>query len=433
MEPNDAGLGRRTRFLTMLMLFLVSTFNYVDRTIISILQVPIKQELGLSDTQIGALTGLAFALFYTTLSLPIARLADRANRRNIIVISLVVWSAMTALSGLARNYLMLVLFRIGVAAGEAGSVPASHSTIADYFPAERRATALAVWGLSLPVGLMAGYGISGILAQHFHWRTVFAIVGGAGIAIAPLVWLLAKEPQRGRYDPPAVKDGPAPASVLESLRALAGKRVLWMLMLAAGMHGFTQYSLMNWTVPFYVRIHGMSLSQVGLYMGVASGVGGAIGMFVGGVAADRMGQRDEKWRVWVVGLSILGMAIAVSGQLLVANTNTSLVLGFLGNILMIAYYGPIVAVVQSLVSPRERAFIGALLLLVFNIIGLGLGPFLTGALSDFLSAEFGEQSLRWALLCCLLASTFAGLVFLWIGPVYGREVRSLTGVASRAS
>lgn len=433
MAPNDTRLEHRTRFLAMMMLFLISTFNYIDRTIISILQVPIKQELGLSDTQIGALTGLAFALFYTTLSLPIARLADRANRRNIIVVSLVVWSAMTALSGLARNYLMLVLFRIGVAAGEAGSVPASHSIIADYFPVERRATALALWGLSLPVGLMAGYGISGILAQHFHWRTVFALVGGAGIALAPLIWLLAKEPQRGRFDPPAVKDGPAPASVIESLKALAGKRVLWILMLSAGLHGFTQYSLMNWTVPFYVRVHGMSLAQVGLYMGVASGLGGAIGMSIGGIAADRLGQRDEKWRVWVIGLSVLGMAIAVSGQLLVSSTSASLVLGFIGSILMIAYYGPIVAVAQSLVSARERAFIGALLLLVFNIIGLGFGPFLTGALSDSLAPNFGDQSLRLALLCSLLASTIAGLVFLWIGPAYRREVRSIMGNASRAS
>lgn len=417
----------------MLMLFAVSTFNYIDRTIISILQVPIKQELGLSDTQIGALTGLAFALFYTTLSLPIARLADRSNRLNIIVISLTVWSAMTALSGLSRNYLMLVLFRIGVAAGEAGSVPASHSTIADYYPAERRATALAVWGLSLPVGLMAGYAISGILAQHFHWRTVFAIVGGAGIAIAPLVWLLAKEPERGRYDPPAVKEGPAPASVLESLKALSGKRLLWILMLSAGMHGFTQYSLMNWTVPFYVRLHGMSLSEVGLYMGFASGLGGAIGMFLGGFAADRMGQRDEKWRVWVIGLSILGMAAAVAGQLLVTDKTASLALGFCGSILMIAYYGPLVAVVQTLVSARQRAFIGALLLLVFNIIGLGLGPFLTGALSDALAAQFGQESLRWALVCSLASSTVAGLVFLWAGPAYRREVRGLVGMASRAS
>lgn len=432
MKPDVIDPERRTRLLTMLMLFLVSTFNYVDRTIISILQVPIKQELGLSDTQIGALTGLAFALFYTTLSLPIARFADRANRRNIIVASLVVWSGMTALSGLARNYAMLVLFRIGVAAGEAGSVPASQSMIADYYPAGRRATALAVWGLSLPVGLMAGYGISGVLAQHFHWRTVFAIVGGAGIAIAPLIWLFAKEPQRGRYDPPAVKAAPVRTSILESLRALAGRRVLCLLMLAAGLHGFTQYSLMNWTVPFYVRLHGMSLSQVGIYMALASGIGGAIGMFAGGFAADRLGQRDEKWRVWVIGLSVLGMAAVVLCQLLVTALDHSLTLGFFASVLMIAYYGPIVAVVQSLVSARERAFTGALLLLVFNIIGLGLGPFLTGVLSDVLSTAFGGESLRWALICSLLSSTIGGMIFLLIGPAYGREVRSLAGIASRA-
>lgn len=424
-EASESGAARRARFVSMVMLFLVSTFNYVDRTIISILQVPIKADLHLSDAQVGALTGLSFALFYTTLSLPIARLADRANRRNIIAVSLFVWSGMTALSGLARNYAMLVLFRIGVAVGEAGSIPASQSIIADYFPPHRRATALAIWGLSLPVGLMAGYGVTGRLAQVFDWRVVFAMVGGAGVMLTPLVVWLTREPPRGRFDPPVppAEASPAPAeSVMAVLRELAGKRVLRFLMVAAAFHGFTQYSLMNWTVPFYVRLHGMSLAEVGAYMALASGLGGAIGMFTGGTLADYLGLRDESWRVRVIGLSFLGTVAAALGQLLVRDLSLSLAFGFVCATLQIAYYGPIVAVVQALVSARRRAFAGALLLLVFNIVGLGLGPFLTGALSDYLTGLVGDQALRWALIVCLAGSAGAGFAFLAIGPAFRTEM-----------
>lgn len=424
-EEQESGAVRRARITSMVMLFIVSTFNYIDRTIISILQVPIKNELHLSDAQMGALTGLSFALFYTTFSLPIARLADRANRRNIIALSLFVWSGMTALSGLARNYAMLVLFRIGVAVGEAGSIPATQSIIADYYPPNRRATALAIWGLSLPIGLMAGYGLTGKLAQIFDWRVVFAMVGGAGVLFAPIMFFLTREPQRGRFDPPALAKDSDTSTLFGTLREMAGMRVLRFLMIAAALHGFTQYSLMNWTVPFYVRLHEMSLANVGFYMALASGLGGAIGMFFGGFLADRLGQRDERWRVWVIGLSFLATVVAGLGQLLAQSLNVSLAFGFLVAIFQIAYYGPIVAVVQTLVSARQRAFVGALLLLVFNIVGLGLGPFLTGALSDYLAGFFGEESLRWSMVACLASSAVAGVAFLWIGSAFRSEIQRI--------
>lgn len=420
-EP-EGDATRRARRFAMVMLFLVSTFNYVDRTIISILQVPIKAELHLSDAQMGALTGLSFALFYTTFSLPIARLADRSNRRNIIALSLFVWSGMTALSGLARNYAMLVLFRIGVAVGEAGSIPATQSIIADSYPPDRRATAFAVWGLSLPVGLMVGYGLTGKLAQMFDWRVVFAMVGGAGVLFAPLVYLLVREPARGRFDPAALASDQPGGGLFVTLRELASMRVLRFLMIAAALHGFTQYSLMNWTVPFYVRLHGMSLTSVGLYMALASGLGGAIGMFFGGFLADHFGKRDERFRVWVIGLSFLVTVAMALGQLLAPSLDVSLVFGFLVAVFQIAYYGPIVAVVQTLVSSRQRALAGALLLLVFNIVGLGLGPFLTGALSDHLTTFLGGEGLRWALVASLGSSAVAGLAFLWIGPAFKAEL-----------
>ncbi len=420
---------RRARFVSMFILFVVSTFNYVDRTIISILQVPIKADLQLTDAHMGALTGLSFALFYTTFSLPIARLADRMNRRNIIAISLFVWSGMTAMSGLARNFTMLVGFRIGVAVGEAGSIPASQSIIADYYPAHRRATALAVWGLSLPVGLMAGYGITGKLAEMYDWRTVFAIVGLAGVAFAPVVMLFTREPPRGRFDPPA-PGVHNEATLLSTLRELAGMRVLRFLMIAAALHGFSQYSLMNWMVPFYVRLHEMSLPSVGMFMAVASGLGGAIGMFCGGFFADRLGARDERWRVWVIAISFFGTVVTGLGQLLVGDLRLSLGFGFLAAVFQIAYYGPIVAVIQTLVTARQRAFAGALLLLVFNIIGLGLGPFLTGALSDYLAPTLGADSLRWALVASLGFSAIAGCAFVWIGNAFRDRIEVIKVAAA---
>ena len=428
-EQLDGEREKRARFVSMFILFVVSTFNYVDRTIISILQVPIKADLQLTDAHMGALTGLSFALFYTTFSLPIARLADRMNRRNIIAISLFVWSGMTALSGLARNFAMLVGFRIGVALGEAGSIPATQSIIADYYPAHRRATALAIWGLSLPVGLMAGYGITGKLAEMFDWRTVFAIVGLAGVAFAPIVLLFTREPPRGRFDPPVLQEQKE-AGLLETLRELAGMRVLRFLMIAAALHGFSQYSLMNWTVPFYVRLHDMALGSVGMFMAVASGIGGAIGMFCGGYFADRLGAHDERWRVWVIAVSFFGTVITGLGQLLAGDLMLSLGFGFLAAIFQIAYYGPIVAVIQTLVTARQRAFAGALLLLVFNIVGLGLGPFLTGALSDYLAPGLGADSLRWALVASLSFSGIAGCAYIWIGNAFRDRIEAIKVAAS---
>jgi MFS family permease len=238
-----------SRRVMLVMLGLVSMFNYIDRTVLSVLQEPIKRELGLSDAQLGLLTGLAFALFYATLSLPIARLADRLNRRNIIAASLTMWSAMTALSGLAAGFASLVTFRIGVALGEAGSVPASHSIIADYYPPEKRVTALALWGLGLPAGIMVGYASGGWIAATLGWRLAFAVVGGAGLVLAPLVVLLVKEPLRGAFAsaPQAASER---ISLGEALATLWKLRTYRYMLIGTTLHAFAQYAMMSWTAPF---------------------------------------------------------------------------------------------------------------------------------------------------------------------------------------
>jgi MFS family permease len=355
------------RRMMLIALIVISAFNYVDRTILSILQIPIKAELGLSDGQLGALTGLAFALFYATLSLPIARLADRYSRRWIIVISLVVWSAMTAMCGFATGFVSLLFFRVGVAIGEAGSVPASVSLIADSYAPERRATAMSTWGLALPIGLMIGYVCTGWLAEHLGWRLAFAVVGGVGVLLGPIVFAMIKEPARGRFEAGSAQ------GIVEPPPPLAQA----------------------------VRIYG------------------------GGWLSDRLVARDPRGRLWLKAGSVAAVVPFALVQYLAPSTTVSIVAAAITSAMMIAYYGPILATTQSVVAPTMRAFSNAVLLLTFNLFGLGLGPWVTGLLSDALTGTFGDQALRYALAIVLIPSALATLTFL-----FAARFQSTDGVAA---
>lgn len=415
--------SNRTRRLVLVMLGLVSMFNYIDRTVLSILQEPIKRELGLSDAQLGMLTGLAFALFYATLSLPIARLADRLNRRNIVTASLAVWSGMTALTGLATGFTTLVAFRIGVALGEAGSVPASHSMIADYYPPEKRVTALALWGLALPAGIMLGYASGGWIAATLGWRTAFAVIGGAGLILAPFMLLLVKEPMRGAFN--------KPQQAAERIPLGAAIATLWRLrtyryMLAGTtLHAFAQYAMMSWTAPFYMRVHHMPLPEVAGWLALMNGIGGGIGIYLGGWLSDRMARSDPAARVWVSAVAMFVMVPTALVQFLVPSPGLSLAFGFVATMLMFFYYGPIVGVPQSLVAPRMRALTSAVTLLVFNLFGLGLGPAVTGFISDRLAAGGGmhDTSLRYSLAVVLVFSLVGALSIAWASRFYRSEIR----------
>lgn len=420
LSQRDAETRRRK--LSLLALFLVSVFNYVDRTILSILQIPIKAELGLSDGQMGALTGLAFALFYSACSLPIARITDKASRKTVVLCSLAFWSLMTGLTGLATSFAMLIIFRIGVAVGEAGSVPASVSLLSDNYPPVRRATAMSTWGLALPVGMTLGYSVTGWLADAFGWRTAFAIVGGMGVLLVPLVFALLTEPPRGRYDAPedTAKDTPP---FLESLAMLWRIKGFRYAVLGVTLHGFTQYAMMSWNAPFFARTHGLSLSQVALLMALLSGAGGAIGMYFGGFAADRLALRDPRWRVWVMALVVGGTVPAALIQYLAGSTAVSIAAASVAAALMVAYYGPLLAVTQSVIPPQMRAFSNAVMGLVFNLVGLGLGPWITGMCSDVLGRYFGlgDQSLRYALLLALVPAFVGTAVFLYAARFWAAE------------
>lgn len=411
----------------MFLLFLVSVFSYMDRTIVSILQVPIKQELGLSDAQLGALTGLSFALFYATLSLPLARLADRWIRKTLIAGSLAVWSAMTALSGLATGFSSLLAFRMGVAVGEAGSLPATHSIIADLYPPDKRATAMSLWGLSLPLGLMLGFASGGILADILGWRAAFAVIGGAGVLLAPIVWLTVREPTRGNFDPPSISTVPVPTMGV-ALAYLWNSKAWRYMVIGGTLHTFSWYSVISWNPPFYTRIYNMSLSEMSVYLALANGIGCALGMFLGGVLSDRFGRKDPEKRLQVVAVALLLMVPTCLVQYFYDSKGISLALGFVQLALMVVYYGPIVAVGQSLVPASMRAFSSSVMLLSVNIFGLGLGPFLTGLLSDHLAREYGmvEDSLRYALSAAIMFSLVAA-GFFWLASKYlPRELEKIS-------
>lgn len=423
MTPSSAA-ETRSRKIMLTALIIVSAFNYVDRTILSILQIPIKTELGLSDGQLGALTGLAFALFYATLSLPIARLADRYSRRWIIVVSLVVWSGMTALCGLATGFISLLFLRIGVAIGEAGSVPASVSLIADRYPAEKRATAMSTWGLALPIGLMIGYMSIGGLSETLGWRVAFAVVGLVGVLLGPIVLWMIKEPPRVRK---AAMPGVAVTPQLplsQAVRALWDNKAFRYTVAGGMLHGFTQYSMMTWNAPFFTRSHGLTLGEVSLLMALLSGAAGAVGIYGGGWVSDRLAARDGRGRLWLKSGSVAAVVPFAAVQYLAPSLTISIIAATVCAALMIAYYGPILASTQSVVDPSTRAFSNAVLLLTFNLFGLGLGPWVTGLISDALIPAFGDQALRYALVIVLLPSGLGAVTFLHAARFFDRTPTS---------
>jgi predicted MFS family arabinose efflux permease len=399
----------RQRAIVLLMLVLVYTFNFIDRQIVGILAVPIKADLGLTDTQLGLMGGLAFALFYTLLGIPIAMLADRSNRTTIMTIALVVWSAMTALCGMAQNFLQLFLARLGVGVGEAGGVAPAYSLIADYFPSEQRARALAVYSFGIPLGSALGIFFGGLIASLIDWRTAFVAVGVAGILLAPAFKLLVPEPVRGRYD--ATGASARPASIGEVFRVLVTKRSFWGLALGASASSMMGYGLFFWLPSFFVRSHDLTLLQASLYYASILLVGGIAGIWLGGWAADKFGAKRSNYA------RIPAVAFLFTVPFYIAAvTTSSLTLAFclflVPTALGLVWLGPILSAIQHVVPSGMRATASAVFLFVNNLIGIGLGSVALGALSDGLSSRFGDDSLRYAILAGTVFYLVAAGLFL---------------------
>ncbi|MGE0387215.1 MAG: spinster family MFS transporter [Gammaproteobacteria bacterium] len=394
----------------------VYTFNFIDRQILSILLEPIKRDLGLSDAWLGLLTGFAFAAFYTTFGIPIARIADRGNRRNLIALSLAAWSAMTALSGMVTQFWQLLLARIGVGIGEAGCSPAAHSMIADYFPARVRATALGVYSLGIPLGTLFGFLAGGWIAQYFGWRMALLIVGLPGLALALLVRLTVREPPRGLAERRSA-DGEQPG-FMRTVAYLARKRSFRHLALGSGLTAFVGYGYATWMPSYLARSFGMQSGEIGTWLGLILGIPGGIGIVLGGWLADRCGARDTRWYLWTVSIAL---AASVPMLLAVAHAGsaaTALGLFVVPAMLSNFYQATSFSQTQGMVPLRMRSVAAAVLLFVANIVGLGCGPQFIGLASDLLRASFGQESLRWAL--------FAAAFFnLWSAFHYHRAGRYL--------
>jgi predicted MFS family arabinose efflux permease len=388
----------------------VYVFNFIDRQILVILQESIKQDLGLSDTQLGLMSGFSFAIFYVTFGLPIARLADKGNRRNIITFSLILWSAMTAISGRATNFVQLLLARIGVGIGEAGGSPPSHAIISDLYPAEKRATAMAIYSTGISIGILIGFLGGGWINEYFGWRAAFFAIGIPGIILALILRFTVKEPPRGLSDGIRDKSGMSP-SIREVLQLLWGSRAFRYMAMAAGMSTYTLYALNSWLPPFLARLHAMGSGEIGTWLSLLFGIGGGLGYFAGGYLADRMGKKDKRWYLWLPSAALLIAIPFTIATLFSGNTLIALVALAMPVFLISMYLPPCLALTHGIVGVRMRALASAILFFVINIIGLGCGPFLTGILSDVWYPSMGEESIRWALSTSLLANVLGAFFY----------------------
>lgn len=399
-----------SKYYALGLLTLVYTFNFIDRQLLAILQESVKADLGLSDSQLGLLTGFAFAMFYVTAGIPIARWADKSNRRNIVALAIGLWSFMTAISGAAQNYLQLLAARIGVGVGEAGGSPPAHSIISDIFPPARRASALSFYSTGVNIGVMFGFLFGGLLNEYFGWRVAFVVVGVPGILVALLVRFTLAEPIRGLADAKQAAGEAEPLGVVFSV--LWSRRSFRFMAMAAAMNAFAVYSMNSWTASFMIRSFGLTSGEIGIWLALILGLGGAVGLMLGGLLAERLAPRDRRWYLWVPGIAALISIPLMIATYLAESATWSLVMFVIPGFLATLYLGNTLAMVHGLVGLRMRALASAILLFVLNIIGLGLGPWSVGVLSDLLNPSLGAESLRHALLYVVpVASFFSGLCF----------------------
>lgn len=416
-SASTTGFAVSSQRLMLWTLLVVYILNFLDRQIVAILAEPMKREFGLSDTQLGLLAGPAFAVFYAVLGIPIARYADKAgtNRVWLISVSLAIWSGMTAVCGGAQNFLQLALARVGVGIGEAGCTPAAHSLIADSVAPEKRSSAIAFYGLGIPIGGLLGLIIGGIVNDLYGWRAAFMIVGAPGIILALVLPKIIRDPRGAAVAGDAAsKDAPAkPAlSVREAAREIFTSKAYLYIFIAASFTAFLSYGKGLWTISFFIRSHGFSTTEAGLAMAVALGMSGIIGTWLGGKMADVFGKRDKRH---LLTLPAIGMAVAA--PLLFASYwaedwRIAVALLIVPTILNSSYYGPAYGCVQGLVRLEARAVAASLVVFGQNLIGLGLGPLLFGVLSDALQPMAGTDSVRWV----LYGAAWLGLIpafFFW--------------------
>lgn len=402
--------------------------NFLDRQVVNILAEPIKNDLGLADWQLGLMSGLAFALFYTVLGIPIARMAERRNRPMIIGGAIAAWSGFTMLCGAAQNFVQLIIFRIGVGVGEAGCTPPAHSLITDYVPREKRASALAFYAMGTPLGGLLGLVMGGLIADAYGWRTAFLIAGAPGILFAILAMTTLREPRKQFTAEMRRVAHASQASLGATLALLATKRTFWLIAFGAAIKAFIGYGHAPFTASFFLRVHGeeiaslaaqfglQSLGFLGLALGLLAGIAGSISSLLGGFIADRYSKTDLRGYVAVPAIASLLAVPIFTCAMLAPSALIAMSILILNGLLGSLWYGPVYATGQSIVPPHMRATASAILLFIINLIGLGLGPLAVGLLSDTLSQGMGlgsAEGVRWALILSTTAGFIAFALF-WI-------------------
>jgi MFS family permease len=405
----------RQRWGFLAILFLVSTSNYFDRNVISVLLEPIKHEFRVSDTMLGLLGGFCFAIFYAGFGMPVARWADRGNRRTIITLALTVWSVMTVLCGLARTFGQLAFARVGVGAGESGAIPPAQSLIADYFPPERRASAIAIFTAAAMAGYLLGFGLGGYVAATYGWRTAFLLAGAPGLALAVLTYCKLAEPRLQRGFP---TEGLSLESVRQTLGRLRAKRGFLYALAGCILYFFIAYGALIFIPSFLIRVLQVPLAKVSVAYGSVAAVASVIGTLGGGWLADRLGRRDIRWLAWLPASACVLTAPVYIAAFSVDSFIAFLALAFVAGLLLVGGLPPVFAAIHAICGSARRSMAIAIVLFSATLFGGGFGPLATGAISDFLTAGYGPQGLRYSLMLMMSLLVMTGGFFY----LFGREM-----------
>jgi MFS family permease len=430
-HPTERAQLRSHQSYALFLLTLTYTINIIDRNILIILLEPIKAEMMLSDTQIGFLTGFSFAIFYAVMGIPLAILADRSNRKNIIAVTLALFSFMTFLCGMVVNYVQLLIARIFLAIGEAGTTPPAQSMISDLFSPAKRATAMAVYSLATNFGAIIGFLVGGWISQIYGWRMAFFVVGVPGILLAVVLFFSLKEPRRGAIEGAAPSTAsPSSVSFSQVLKLIARQRSLLHIFTGVSVNAIGTYSMIIWFPSFLFRSFDMQPGEVGTIMALIMGTVGALGTFFSGYLGDRLGRHDVRWYLWLV--AIAGFITFPALVLMYLSTTEwlTLLLFIIPSVAFAVYLAPSIAMVHSLVTPKMRAQASAIFFLIMPLVGQSIGPQLAGLLSELFSPQFGKESLRYALLALSVCPLWCALHFLLAARTLKSDIDSVTTLAA---
>lgn len=403
-EPAPLPVGRLYLWWLITVLLLVNILNFVDRQSVFILAEDIKRDLALTDTDIGLLGGLAFAVVYATLGIPLARIAEMYGRKRILAAVLFLWSALTALGGLAQNFVQLVATRLGVAAGEAGSTPTAHSLISAYFPERRRGLILAIYSLGVPLGTMIGLILAGWINQVASWRTAMIALGAPGILLALLLLVTIREPPA---QPEKVKE----QRLWLTLRALWSRPSFRQMAYGQAVYSMGANAAIVFAPAFLMRTYGLDSASTGLSLGIVYGVIGVAGTLIGGAMGDRFGGRDARWRLWLPGLVLIAAMPLTLGAWFAPDPTSSVALLAGTKFANLFYFGPIFVALHSIAPVHARGTASAVLLFFNSLVGISMGPLVTGLVSDWLEPSFGLMSLRYALCFVVVTQLWAAIHF----------------------